>query len=126
MLELMMIASLLSDTDRASNDKARSAGGRIGMNPPWSSISFLNPCRISWLHKRAVPAWAHRVVQGVREAAAEEGIRSAHPDPARVARKVRGAPAFPALGRNRSSHPHAAPVVRRVREAAACPVGRTE
>ena len=27
MLELMMIASLLSDTDRGSNDNARSAGG---------------------------------------------------------------------------------------------------
>ena len=101
--------------------------GSIGVDPPSSAISFLNRCRITWLHKRAVPVWAHREVQVVREAsAAAEGIRSAHPDPAPVARKVRGAPAFPALERNLSVHPNPAPVVRRVREAAACPVGRTE
>lgn len=127
--------------------------GSIGVDPPSCSISFLNRCRIPWLRKRAVPVWAHRVVQVVREAsAAEERILSAHPDRAPVARKVREAPAFPSLGMNRLAHPHAAPVVRRVRgvpafpalerdlsvhpnpaqvvrrvrEAAACPVGRTE
>ena len=98
--------------------------GPIGVDPPSCSISFLNPCRIPWLRNRAVPVWVHRVV---REASsAEERIRSAHPDPAPVARKVREAPAFPALERDLSVHPKPAPVVRRIREAAACPVDRTE